>query len=38
MLFEGLDRDTMNFDLIFQLAAELFTHLRVARLHPPLFS
>lgn len=33
-LFEGLDRDTLNFDPIFQLAAELFTHLGVAFMNP----
>ena len=30
VLFEGLDRETINFSLVFQMAKELFTHLCVA--------
>ncbi|KAK2462249.1 hypothetical protein APHAL10511_005745 [Amanita phalloides] len=30
VLFEGIDRDSLNFDPIFKMAAELFTHLGIA--------
>jgi len=37
-LFEGLDRDAIDFDPIFALAAELFTHLGVACMRSPLYT
>jgi hypothetical protein len=35
LLFEGVDRNTIQFDPVFELAAELFTHLGVACMYPP---
>ena len=37
-LFEGLDQDAIDFDPIFALAAELFTHLGVACMRSPLYT
>ncbi|KAF8330338.1 uncharacterized protein EI90DRAFT_2922141 [Cantharellus anzutake] len=34
VLFEGVDRETINFSPIFQMGAELFTHLCVAFMSP----
>jgi hypothetical protein len=35
LLFEGIERKTVDFDPIFKMAAELFTHLGVASMYLP---
>jgi hypothetical protein len=36
-LLEGVDKENINFSPIFELAVELFTHLGVVCMCPPLF-